>query len=333
MERSPESASRRRRRLRRLAILVALVPLWLLGSILAAHRLTARSRPRFEEPPPSVAWARFEPVRLSTADGHRLGAWFAPGREGLPAVVLLHGNGGSRASCLDRAELLAGLGHPVLGVTLRAHGDSSGDSNDFGYSARLDVLAAVAYLETREPGRPIVLHGVSLGSAAATFAAKDLGSRVAGYVLEAPYADLRSAVRNRTRAALPLGMEWVAYQGLLAVSPLFLPHLDRITPREAIAGVPEGVPVLLMTGRNDEKATPDQVASLYDRVRSHARLVVFERAGHLHYRESDPALYRSSLLDLLAESARPSGHSYVVDPTLLRPRNRTASSASSKTSQ
>jgi alpha-beta hydrolase superfamily lysophospholipase len=301
---SPDQARRVRRRRRWLIFLASLVPLWLLGSLIVAHRLTHRSRPRADEPIPRVAWANFEPLRLATTDGHDLGAWFAPGRDDRPSVVLLHGNGGNRTSLLETAKLLTEEGCSVLPVTLRAHGDSSGDFNDFGYSARLDVVAAVAYLERRRPGRPIVLHGVSLGAAAAAFAARDLGPRVAGYVLEAPYRDLRSAVRNRTRFELPPGLEWIAYQGLVIVSPLVLPDIDAISPLDAIAHVPAQAPVLLLAGRHDPKATPEQVEAVFDRVRSHGQLVVFETAGHLHYQEADPELYRSSVLGFLRESGR-----------------------------
>lgn len=298
-------ASPRARRLRRrLIVLASLVPAWLLVSLLVAHRLTHRAHPRADEPAPRVSWAKFEPVRIATSDGHDLGAWFAPGREELPSVVLLHGNGGKRQDLLDRAEVLAGEGYSVLPVTLRAHGDSSGDFNDFGYSARRDVVSAVEFLEGRRPGRPVYVLGVSLGAAAATFASKELGSRVAGYLLEAPYRDLRSAVRNRTSAALPPGLEWVAYQGLILVSPLVLPDLDAISPLEAIAGVPEHVPVLLIAGRLDEKATPEQVEALFDRVRSHAQYVVFENAGHVRYPQADPLLYRSTILGFLQNSGR-----------------------------
>jgi alpha-beta hydrolase superfamily lysophospholipase len=272
--------------------------------LIYAHRMTHRTRPRIEEPPPRVSWAKFEPLRIATTDGQNLGAWFAPGRDDMPSVVLLHGNGGNRGSLLFQAKLLAGEGFSVLPVTLRAHGDSSGDFNDFGYSARLDVVAAVEFLEARRPGKPIFIFGASLGAAAATFASKDLGPRVAGYLLEAPYMDLRSAARNRTSAALPPGLEWVAYQGLLWVSPLVLPHLDQISPLEAIAGVPDHVPVLLMAGRLDVKARPEQVEALYDQVRTHGQYVVFETAGHLHYQEADLDLYRSTVLGFLRSGER-----------------------------
>ena len=146
-------------------------------------------------------------------------------------------------------------------------------------------------------------------------------------------------MRNRTRESLPIGLEWVAFQGLLLVSPLFVPELEKTSPLLAIGGVPADVPVVLIAGRHDTKATPEQVGRLHDRVRAHGRLVVFERAGHLRYLQSDPELYRRTLLDFVRSSAPPragsaEGHPGGADlPGSARSRNAAASSASSKTSQ
>ena len=52
---------------------------------------------------------------------------------------------------LKRAEL-ALSGYPILMISLRAHGDSTGEFNDIGYGAH-DVVAAVEFLERRHPGR------------------------------------------------------------------------------------------------------------------------------------------------------------------------------------
>ena len=157
----------------------------------------------------------------------------------MPSVVLLHGNGGDRASCLPRAELLAGAGYSVLPVTLRAHGDSTGDFNDLGYSARHDVVAAVEFLERRRPGRPIFILGrlarrrggdVRLGRPGT------VGSPAISW--RPPTSTSGRPSGTGPSNALPLGLEWVAYQGLLIVSPLVLPDLDKISPREAIGGRP-----------------------------------------------------------------------------------------------
>ena len=284
-----------------LVTLLVLPVLWLLESWAVAHRLTHRSRRPFPEPAPAVAWAAFESARLRTDDGHDIGAWYAPGPMGsdAAAVILIHGNKGSRGNCLGRAELLAKAGHPVLLISLRAHGDSSGEFNDMGFSARKDVVAAVDFLQRRCAGRPIAVLGTSLGAAASLFAARELGHRVGGYILESPYQNLRVAVRNRTENELPPILDAIAYNGLLAVAPLVLPHLDRISPHDAIADVPADVPVLLIAGGDDLHARRAEAEALFDRVRSHGELLMFEGAAHLRMHRTDPARYRRAVFDFL----------------------------------
>ena len=299
MDPTPSTPRRRRARriLRGLGVLVAV---WLACSFFVAYKLTRRKQPMAPEPPPAVAWARFEGLRLKTRDGMEIGAWYAPGRDAAaPGVILIHGNGGNRSHVLNRAELVADRGCAVLLITLRAHGDSTGEFNDIGYGARADVVAAVDYLERRRPGRPVAVLGTSLGAAAALFAAEDLGRRVGGYILESPYRDLRTAVWNRTAGPLPAPIGWIAYRGLVTVAPLFVPHLDRISPVDAIAHVPAEVPILILAGDEDPVARRDEAEALHDRARSHATLHIFPGAGHVRMIQADPGRYRDAVFALL----------------------------------
>ncbi len=304
-----KSPSRIRRRVGQGLLLSGLVlAMWLAVSWAVAYRLTHRRSLPFAEPAPTVAWGRFESHRFPTRDGHEIGAWYSQGRDDAPSVLLLHGHKGSRENCLGRAELLAGHGCSVLLISLRAHGDSTGDYDDIGYGARRDVVAAVEFLERRRPGKPIVILGTSMGGAAATFAAGELAHRVRGYILESPYLNLRRAVRNRTENALPPVLDWIAYRGLLSVAPLFLPHLERISPYEAIGRVPADLPILILAGGDDLNAHRDEAQALFGRVRSHGELVIFEGSDHLRMMETDPNRYRRSVLGFLdAVRARADG--------------------------
>ncbi len=297
-----------RRRLRRAALALGTVLLlWLIASWFCVYRLTRRARPPFAEPPPAVGWGRIESLRLPNADGQELGAWFVPGPDGGPSVLLLHGNGDSRGSELPLAEFFADQGCSVLLLSLRAHGDSTGEVNDIGYSARHDVAAAVGYLGRRRQGRPVLVQGTSLGAAAAVYAAEALGTRVRGYVLESAYADLRTAVRHHTESCLPSPMGRVASAGLALAGRLVLPDLDRMAPVEAIAAIPPSVPVLLLAGGRDRLARPEEARALYGRVSGHGRLVWFERAGHESYYAHDPSLYREAVGGLIRAAAAPAG--------------------------
>lgn len=301
---SQKKPRRRRRWLKRLLVLAVLgVVLWLGSSYAVAYRLTRRPHPLAPEPVPALPWAAdVRAFRLATTDHQDLGAWFVPGpadRPDRPAVLLLHGNGARRGACVAEAELLHDAGSPVLMVTHRAHGDSTGDVNDIGFSARRDVVAAVEWLEQNQPGRPVVLWGQSLGAAAGLFAVEELGSRVRGYVLECPYRDLRTAVRNRLDNHLPPVLDRVADAGLSLMAPLVLPDIDRISPLEASANVPPGTPVLILAGGNDTRARPDEARAIAERIGPRADFVLIEKGGHLELLKADPERCRRAVLDLL----------------------------------
>src|SRR5690242_13200734 len=87
-----------------------LTVLWLLASYVVVHEFTRRARPMFAEPPPSFAAGTIEPLHLKTSDCEQIGAWFIAGNSDRPVVLLLHGNGASRAACMRQAELVASVG-------------------------------------------------------------------------------------------------------------------------------------------------------------------------------------------------------------------------------
>jgi alpha-beta hydrolase superfamily lysophospholipase len=289
----------RRRKLLAIIALAGLV-LWLGSSALVAWLFTRRSGAPFPEPPPQAAWADVEARRLETCDGQQIGAWLVRGDPQKGCVVLLHGNNRSRRQMLAVMQCLAEARFTVLAISLRAHGDSTGEINDLGWSARHDVAAAVAFLQQECPRRPIYVVGRSLGAAAAIFAAEELKGQVAGYFLEQPYKDIKSAAWNRLRHYLPPGLDWVAYGGLRLWAPVFLPvAVDRLSTCDHIEDIPESVPVVFVTGSADRHAHLDEVTAMYRRIESHAKLVVFDGAEHVDLDRADPELYRKTLLDFV----------------------------------
>ena len=205
---------------------------------------------------------------------------------------------------MARAELFARHKCSALLVTLRAHGDSGGETNDFGWSSRADLVAAVDWVRARRPGAPIVVDAQSLGAAAALYAAPEIGSAVSGWILESPYSDLRTAVRNRLNMYLFTPLDSVAYSGLLVVAPMFLPHLDELSPEHAAASFPRDVPVLVMAGALDRHATLGEARAIQAKLGSRAELVVFEDAGHADLLKTNPALFETSVSRLLERARR-----------------------------
>jgi alpha-beta hydrolase superfamily lysophospholipase len=304
-------------------ILAAVVTLWIIASWSCGYYLTRRARSPFAEPAPAVAWGRLEQLRLSTSDGQEIGAWFGAGPEDGPSVLLLHGNGDSRSTLLPLAEFFARRRCSVLPISLRAHGDSTGAVNDIGYSARRDVMAAIDYLERRRAGRPILIHGTSLGAAAAIYAAGTLGTRVFGYILESPFTDLRTAIRNRTENYLPFPLDRIGYAGMALTGPFVLPDLDRMAPLTAIGAIPTSVRVVLLAGGRDRESRPEEARAFYEQISAHSRLVWFKEAGHESCYLHDPSLYREAVSGLLAAATRATpGNSQVFHNARSQPHGR-----------
>ncbi|WP_375772640.1 alpha/beta hydrolase [Archangium gephyra] len=296
----------RRRGFRLVALMLALLGVgWASSGALVTWRLTCRSRPVFPEPAPALARGTIEEHRLIAPDGLGVGAWLVRGEPGAPCVLMLHGNGGSRTSLRSLLEELAGQGHCVLALSLRTHGDSEGEVNDFGWSARQDVLAGIAFLEREAPDRPRVVFGTSLGAAAAIFASREVGSRVHGYVLESPYRDLRTAVANRLERYLLPGLDRLAFHGMWLFGDALLPvPAEQLRPVDHVTGIPQEVPVLFLAGAKDRHARLFEVEALAGRIASHARLEVFREGNHGTLQRSEPERYQRLLLDFVRASAQ-----------------------------
>jgi pimeloyl-ACP methyl ester carboxylesterase len=286
-------------RKRLLTYAIFAIVLWFTSSFVVVFALTRRVGGHGDEPAPSVPWGKFDELHLATRDGQELGAWFLEGNRDQPIVLLLHGIGARRTLVLEQATFFAEERCGLLLISMRGHGDSTGERNDFGYSSRHDVVAAIDWIEKRQPGRRIVVWGTSLGAATALFAAGELGDRVHGYWLECAFQDLPTAARNRTKHFLPMGVEWVAYQGLNMMGPVFLPEMDEIAPVKAADAFPRKVPSTVAAGALDFLAMPCESCAIAERMGPAARLVIFEKSPHSLLHRAEPARYRAEIRELL----------------------------------
>jgi alpha-beta hydrolase superfamily lysophospholipase len=272
---------------------------WSASSFVALEFLRSRAKPAFVETPPA-AWAgRCEELRLASRDGESLGAWFVDAADGeAPTVVLLHGKGGARSSRVGAANIFHASGCATLLVTHRAHGDSSGEREDFGWSAREDVLAAVEWAEQRRPGAPIVVCGASLGGAAAVFAAAELGPRVAGYILECVYTDLATAAKRRCELLLPPVLSHLAFAGLRGAAAVTWPEWSDIAPVRRIRDIEARV--LILAGGADRHSLPEEARALQAQVSGRAQLVILEAAEHDRLAAADASAYERAVREFLA---------------------------------
>jgi pimeloyl-ACP methyl ester carboxylesterase len=141
-----------------------------------------------------------EEVRFAAPDGLSLrGCWIPAGERGAPAVVIMHGHGGSIDTDLHRAPALHRAGFSVFLFDFRAHGESAGKIAAFGCHERHDVQGAVAWVKARGAGQ-VGLLGFSYGGIAAMLGAP-LCPDVAAVVTDGGPVRMTTAIAGR-------GVEW-----------------------------------------------------------------------------------------------------------------------------
>ncbi len=130
---------------------LSLAACWIAGSLFAdghASRVMAAIAPS-------------QDIRLKTQDGVSIAATFTPGSsDRSPAVLLLHGIGGSRQATAANAAWLASLGYATLAIDFRGHGQSSIRARTFGLNEALDAQAAFVWLKRQQNNAPVAIIGM-----------------------------------------------------------------------------------------------------------------------------------------------------------------------------
>jgi len=172
-----------RNRFTLIAVLVAIVILPLALLMSCANGLIYQ--PHTEEVAPN--FPETEAVRVPTADGEQLVAWYRAPQAGQPIFLFFDGNGGRPQIWEGRWRRISESGAGFLAVYYRGYSGSTGRPSERGL--HIDARAGYDWLIARNyQPRDIVIHGFSLGSGVAVRLAMDHPARA--LILEAPFTGL-----------------------------------------------------------------------------------------------------------------------------------------------
>jgi pimeloyl-ACP methyl ester carboxylesterase len=219
------------------------------------------SRPAFN---PDELGLPFEKVEITSTDHLRLSAWWVPVR-GLvltprPPVLVVHGLGAAKDFMLNYIVLAQKLGHPVLAVDLRGHGESDKTVTTLGMRESQDLTQWMNFLESRGQKRPI-LWGHSLGAVSCILAAAD-DPRAGGLIADAPYDSLRHTMVLHAKLffGLPeyplVPLTYWRVGRRLGINP------DEIDTIAAIRKVK--CPVLILAAESDTRMPQSVVRPIFD---------------------------------------------------------------------
>ena len=148
-------------------------------------------RPRMREIYQNLKNRPYEAVTVLSRDGLTLSGRYYHVADGAPLDLCFHGYRSTPLTDFSgSAELSFAMGHNLLLVDQRAHGESQGRTISFGIKERWDVLSWAEYAVNRfGAGVEILLYGVSMGGATVLMASElKLPKNIKAIVADCPYS-------------------------------------------------------------------------------------------------------------------------------------------------
>lgn len=262
---------------------IALITLTVVALLVAGAWILQRRLIYFPDrspvPPAREVIAGAEDVRLTTADGLELGAWYVPATGGDGVTVLYaSGNAGSRWSRAGLAQAFAEAGFATLLFDYRGYGGNPGSPSEAGLE--LDVRAAQWFLvdDRGVPQSKLLYVGESLGAAVVTELATE--HPPAGLLLRSPFVDLASA-GSVHYPFLPVGL-------LLR---------DRFPVTQRMNGI--RIPTTVVYGSADSVVPPEQSERVAAAAAGPVERVVLRGVDH-----NDPEMYGAPIVEAVAALAQ-----------------------------
>jgi len=247
---------------------------------------------------PSSLGLDFETLRIPSASGETLEAWFIDAGVRARTVILFHGYGASKASLLPVAGSLSDRGLDTLLVDFYGSGGSTGSATTLGVREALDVDAAFRSMRERKPNHEIILYGTSMGAAAILRAIASGQTRPDAIILESVFSSLVDTTARRFELMnlppRPLTDMLLFWGGVRAgINPF-----DHRPERDARA---VKVPTLVLHGGRDTRATPEQAQRVFESLAGPKRLYIEPSAGHTALLRTDRRAWNRELGWLLNE--------------------------------
>lgn len=210
---------------------------------------------RTDIPRPSQFGIRdFEELMIPTDDGEKLSAFYIRGPRGSTnsnvTIMMFHGNAGNIGHRLPIARMIVNMiGCNVFMLEYRGYGASTGEPDETGLN--IDAQTGLNYLRSRAETRDhqYIIYGQSLGGAVSIklVSKNQEQGDIVGLVLENTFLSMRKLI--------PSVIPPARYLTLLC---------HQVWPSETMLPNITQVPVLFLSGLQDEIVPPSHMRQLYD---------------------------------------------------------------------
>lgn len=251
---------------------------------------------------PSDFGLKYSTHRINISQNEWLEAWLIPSKMAASkgTIILFPGSGSSKArQLLMQAQVFNSLGYDTLLVDFRGVGGSSGNTNTIGIREAQDVVSSLNYARTLNSRRPIVLYGISMGSAAILKAIAQENIQPDAIIIEEPFARLVNAIGSRVQAnysipAFPL-TELIIFWGGIQHG------FNGFTHNPVDYATQVKCPTLVLQGKLDEWTTEAEIEQIFANLQGVKKLSIYPNAGHDLLVSNDPERWQQDIKSFLAE--------------------------------
>lgn len=240
-------------------------------------------------------------VSLISEDGYQLEANVYPGRKKQRCwALLLHGYGytGRKEEMEYIGAEYAARGYWVLSPDLRCHGESQGDFIGMGWTDRLDIQKWIQYILSRDSQAEIVLHGQSMGGAAALMTAgEDLPEQVKAVISDCAYTSAWDIFRQKLKDWYGIGPFPILYETNILFQMRGGYDLVEASALEQVKK--SRLPILFIHGEADDFVPVSMVYDLYEQAGGPKELLTVPGAGHGLSNYVDPKAYYGKVFSFL----------------------------------
>jgi fermentation-respiration switch protein FrsA (DUF1100 family) len=226
-----------------------------------------------------------EEVKIKSNFGYNLsGTYIKNSVKTRNTMVVVHGFRGTRWESMKYADMYLDLGYNVLIYDSRYHGNSEGKDITLGYMEKSDLDNCVKWVNKKNAGGIIGVHGESLGGVTALLHSKknEESKLVKFYIADCAYSDLREMIDFLLKENLKyynsmIGKFVSFYCNVVAfVRSGFT--LYSISPISAIKDVE--TPIMFIHGVDDEYIPPSMSIDMYRLKKGKKSIYIAPASGH-----------------------------------------------------
>ena len=193
-------------------------------------------------------------------------------------AILLHGYKRTRERIRNYGRFYSEQGFNLIMPDLRGHGKSGGAFIGMGWLDRADIVKWTEYIVSLDPDAEIVLHGVSMGAAAAMMTSgESLCSNVKAIIADCGYTSVWEEFANVTKSYTGLPEFPLMYTASFFAKLFAGYSYDEASSLEQVKK--SALPILFIHGKGDTFVYPEMAERLYA-AHPNGELLMIDEAAH-----------------------------------------------------